>query len=144
MYPNSNYPQRSYSNNGGYQQRSYENGGGYPQRSYGNRPQAAPKKHSGCKYRSSAKNGKPCMTGWNYSKRYGIISIIASPNTNKLKTKSSRLENWYVKVTINKEVKWMHGFFNTDNKKVIIQELGFVMNPNASNGGYCGKYFKTH
>src|SRR6478609_1766476 len=34
------------------------------------------KKHSGAKYRASDKNGNPCTTGWNYSKRHGLVKFL--------------------------------------------------------------------
>ncbi len=106
------------------------------------------KKHSGCKMSLATKGshqGSQVLTGWKYSKRTGMISIIASPysKTQEVISKSNRTwQNWMVKFTFKDtlQTKIYGGLFDVNNHKIIIKEIGWVLNPKAPNGGYVGKF----
>jgi hypothetical protein len=129
------YSRRSYSR-GGYQNdysRGYDRGVG-----------RQPKKRSGSKFMTD-KSGNPCITGWNYSRSRGLISIIAGPykGTKEVKSKSGKTwQNWFCKILFKDtgEIKKFSGLFNVGNSKLYIQELNMICNPKAPNGGYFGKH----
>lgn len=110
----------------------------------GNRKRKADK-HSGCKS-GTDKNGKPYVQGWKYDKRNGLRSFYATPykGTQEVKSKrSGRLwQNWFVRVrnADGTEVK-TSGMYDVSTGKVIIDSMGFVMNPRGGRGGYVGPYY---
>ena len=144
-------------NSGGYSRgnygRSYGSGGysgGY-RRSYGGQYGGgrATKKHSGCKMRSgwtSRKTGERVddnfIQGWNYSRRQGLISFIASPRKER-QTANSNFEHWVVNVQYRDGKKTFTGFFNVSRNLLTIPDLKMVANPNAPNGGYFGTFIKS-
>lgn len=105
-----------------------------------------PKKHSGCTAGFSHGDAtKPYVRGWKFDKRFGLRNFIAGPNkkTKRSTSKNGReWENWTAKMQTGEGVKLFNCLYDCFNKKVIIGDLGFVMNPKAANGGYVGPYYK--
>lgn len=99
-----------------------------------------PKKRSGCKTGTN-KSGDLYLTAWNVSKRHGFISIIAGAysKTKEVKSKSGIVwQNWAVKVTPERQKPYfVSGMFNMQTRRLVIQELGMVANPNT-------RYFGTY
>lgn len=106
---------------------------------------AAPaKKHSGCKG-GQDKKGRSYVSGWKYSRRTGLVSFFAAPykNTSTHKSEHGRVwENWICKIqnksTMQESI--MPCLYDRTTGKVILQKLGFVMNPKGGRGGYVGTY----
>jgi len=103
------------------------------------------KKKSGARL-VMGKNGKQCITAWKKTKD-AFFSIIATQR-NKSQTVQSDTgkiwESWVVNI-LNKttlESKVFNGLFEQKSGKLIIKELGWVINPKAPNGGYCGGFTK--
>lgn len=150
-YGNNNYYRRSYGGygggyGGGYSRSSYGRsygGGGSYRRAYGSYSRQK-KKHSGCKMRSgwTTKSGEHVnenmITGWNYSRRLGLISFIASPRKEGRETKNDRIERWVVNIRFRDGPKIFTGFYNLDHRKLRIPDLRMTANPHAPNGGYFG------
>ncbi|PZP44044.1 MAG: hypothetical protein DI598_14965 [Pseudopedobacter saltans] len=111
----------------------------YNQRNYIN---SQPRKKSGARY-SNDKNGNPCVTGWNASRSNGLVSFLCVPyrGTKTHETSGKPWQNWMVKVQPKMGKQFIvSGLFSPQTKKVIISELGLVLNPNIPNGGYCGRF----
>ena len=128
---NNNY-NRGYNNN-------YRNNNNYKQRTQ--------KKHSGASFGyAHGDQEKPYIRGWKFDRRNGLRSFIASPykGTKRIRSKSGReWENWVVKITLsNGQQILKSGLYDVANRKVIIKDLGFVMNPKAKNGGYTGTFIQ--
>ena len=137
---NSNYGGRSSYGSGGYSRSSYSRGGGYGS---GQRRQA--KKHSGCKAGySHGQQDAPYIRGWNYNRRNGMTSIIAGPykKTSQHTSKSGIVwENWCAKVQCGRNQPYLVScLYNTQSRKVIIKQMGLVMNPAKD---YCGTFTKS-
>lgn len=110
-------------------------------------PYAQPKKHSGAKAKSD-KNGNPCIVAWNYSRSRGMLSIFIAPykNTAKHTSKAGKVYyNWIAKIFNKKTMQTsiIPCLVNEQCDKAVIQEIGFVVNCRASNGGYAGKFTKS-
>jgi hypothetical protein len=113
-------------------------------------------KHSGCHtgtFKEGAKlKGKAFVQGWKWSKSHGMLSFLAFPYSGKnSKTEKHVGEqngntwyNWVVKVYHDrtKETKLHTCLANATLDKIIIEELSFVMNTKAPNGGYVGPYYE--
>lgn len=106
------------------------------------------RKHSGAQAgRFNSKtlgDGVPYVIAWNYSKRYGMVKFIAAP-TKKTKRVSSHSgkewDNWVVKVQIGWHQPYLTGgLYEVATGRVIVKDLGIVINPKAPNGGYCGTF----
>lgn len=114
-----------------------------------NKPQ---KKHSGAKFGFvHGEEGRPYVTGWNYSKSRGMVSIICSPykgkssETKRRTSKSGKVwENWKAKVKHERTMQtvWYNCLYDVNGRKVIIKDLGMVIKPSSPNGGYCGRFKK--
>lgn len=143
MYVDSYYSRRSQFN-GGSGRRSRN--GFYNSRSSYNRNPRQIVKHSGAKkgtYKNKQGETAPYINGWNYSRRNGMVKVIAVPTKNP-ETKSERSEKWVA--TIQRQglpKQTVTAFYNLDTHKLTIPDMEWVLNPNAPNGGYCGKYFRT-
>ena len=119
---------------------NYGRNQGFSNRGF-NRPQ---KKRSGAKS-GTDKNGNPYISGWKYDKTNGLRSFFASPysGTKETKSKSGKIwENWFVQIRVpSGEVIKTSGLFDKMNNKLIVPQLGFVLNPRGGAGGYCGPYY---
>lgn len=120
-------------------QRGYSNQRYYNQRQYNQNYNQKPKKRSGCKS-VVTKNGDTVIVGWNFSKRYGLISFIAGANK-KTKTFQGRTkdwQNWTIKVSPkNQQPYLLNCLYNVTDNKVIVKDLGIVLNPKTN---YCGTF----
>ncbi len=103
----------------------------------------APKKHSGCSHKPD-KNGNPCTTGWNWSRRHGMMTFLCVVTKKSDVHKSGSGKEWInvmVIVSKEKEVEQKtNGLMDKASGKVIIDTMGMVLNPRAKNGGYCGRF----
>lgn len=109
----------------------------------GQRPQR--KKRTGAKS-GKDKHGNHYVSGWNASKQRGLISVYCTPySKTKECTKSGRLSyNYMVKVQPKFGQDYIiGGFYFPDKNIVVIPKFGWVVNPDARNGGYCGTYNKN-
>jgi len=101
------------------------------------------RKRSGAKY-GFDKNGNPFVRGWKAT-RFGLITYLAVPTskTGSHEGKTQTWQNWMVKVNpptgMGNEYT-TSGLFSEETHKVIVSSEGIVMNPNAPNGGYCGRF----
>jgi len=145
------YNNGGYNNNRGRYGRGYNNGGNNSNYNRGGNNSSAPKKHSGAKWVAIQKGdnaGKQGVSAWNYSRRRGMVTVLIVPwgKTHEVKAKSSgRLwQNWMAKVFFKDigEPKLFGAMFDVAKRKFYIKELGWVVNPNAPNGGYCGTFIK--
>lgn len=119
---------------------------------YQGRQFQAKKKRSGCKFgmyqnqkqrRDGDGEAQPYVAGWRAS-RGVITSILATPykGTDSHKSKTGIVwQNWVAKVRVGTQQPYLtSALYNTMTRKVTIKALGYVLNPNAPNGGYCGSY----
>ena len=106
------------------------------------------KKHSGAKYTATSKNGNPCISAWNYSKRCGLISVFAAPYKGTKEVTSIKSRKTYQVWMCTLEGK---GIVSTHFPVLVSVEkhsfqiengYGWTINPNAPNGGYCGTFKK--
>lgn len=119
------------------------NGGGNGYKKGGNNNNEKGPKHSGCKY-GTDKNGNPYVRGWKYDKRNGMRSFLATPYSKTKAHKSAagrEWHNWMVKIQPEGQPSSIvSGLYDPVSKKVIVPELGFVLNPKGGKGGYTGTY----
>ena len=103
------------------------------------------KKHSGAKFIATARNGSPCISAWNYSKRMGLVKILIAPysNTSVRPSKSGREYHvWMCKIQGRGVNEHFPVLVDCNNRKAYIKNYGWVINCNAPNGGYCGTFSK--
>lgn len=105
-------------------------------------------KHSGSQLKFgwvSKKTGEKIeekfITGWNYSKTRGMISIIGAPRKKGTATRSKDSEMWTVKVRYadGRKPEYMLGFFHVPTNRLFVNDLQMVANPSKN---YFGSYFK--
>lgn len=131
--------------------RNYRQGGGFSNRSYsyrgGNSYQpvrTAAKKRSGAKH-GRTKNGDPYTTGWNASRKHGLVKFLCVPYKKSKQSESANGRQWLnVMVKVEKQMApefITSGMMDLVSGKVTVQSLGIVINPKAPNGGYCGRFF---
>lgn len=100
------------------------------------------KKHSGCKA-GIGKNGKTYLQGWNYSKRHGMVTFVASMKNDKnmcVNKHGEESEIYVVSITVPMQPKRLvTGFLKLNDGKLRMPDLGMTANPKAPNGGYWGK-----
>lgn len=103
-------------------------------------------KSTGCKAGNGRDSGKPWVSGWNKQKNR-FVSILAFPyeGTSVHTTdKGDEYENWVAKVKVDDvpQPGVTPCLYQRSTGKVILKDFGYVMNPKAPNGGYCGKFTK--
>jgi hypothetical protein len=107
-----------------------------------NNNQRPQKKHSGCRSKMGS-NGKNVIFGWNYSRRHGLVSFVATMKNEKnlcVNKNGEELHIYVVTVTKAMQAKQtVTGFFNPNDGKLRIPDLGMTANPKANNGGYWGR-----
>ena len=133
-----------YNNNDNWYSPSPNNAGGYGTGSYG---PAQRRKRSGASQKTISKGkyqGKPCVTGWNFRKGQGLISVFCGPykKTKRGKSKAGkRYETWiaklYNKTTHQQQI--LPCMFYPDEGKVVIDQMEWVVNPRTN---YCGTYVR--
>ena len=131
-----NYPKKQYSNNN----------------NMSNNSNQTFVKKSGCKFGTSAKNGKDFIQAWKVTKGEATIKMIACPSLSKsifgpstdietaVTKQGQEYEKWICSLTqgIAKPVTYT-GFFNRASGKLRIPDLNMVASTRAPNGGYFGK-----
>lgn len=138
-YSNSNYSSQQSLHRGNY---------AYSQGHHNDNRNNAPKKHSGAKFTQTSKNGNPCITAWNYSKRCGLISVFAAPykGTHEVVSpKSGKAYQVWMCTIEGKGIQSSHFPVLVSVQKHSFQienGYGWTINPNAPNGGYCGTFKK--
>ncbi|MCG8329800.1 MAG: hypothetical protein MI974_19040 [Chitinophagales bacterium] len=123
------YGGRSY---GGYRGRGYNNNGGYRNR----------KKRTGAKMGVNENSGRPYITGWNVSRRYGMRKFIANPTDLMATTKNGKeRQQWVCNVEMDGGMtkRTVTGFYDESSKKLYMPDLNMVASINAPNGGYWGQ-----
>ena len=108
------------------------NAGGYGTGSYG---PAQRRKRSGASQKTISKGkyqGKPCVTGWNFRKGQGLISVFCGPykKTKRGKSKAGkRYETWiaklYNKTTHQQQNTTLHVFILTKERLLSIRWNGW-------------------
>lgn len=101
------------------------------------------RKRSGCTS-GIGKNGEKYVRGWKASKRKGLVVYLCTPykDTKVHESKSGRKwENWVCKVQPESAQSYLIScLYDVMNNKVIINEIGYVLNPKGGRGGYCGRF----
>ena len=88
---------------------------------------------------------KPYTTGWNYSRRHGLVTFLCVEYSKSVAVVSPTSNRTWLNVMV-KVKKSMSpdfitsGMMDLSTGSVIIKDLGIVINPKAPNGGYCGRY----
>lgn len=97
-----------------------------------------PKKHSGCKTGLRKDNGKPFIQAWNFQKRRGMLTLIASEykgtKDHKSKTSGRIWRNWVATLQYKDSgiEKLVGCLYDPQSRKLIIPELGMVANPSKN------------
>lgn len=128
--------------------------GGYGSQQYGPMPSSSyqqRKKHSGAKM-GMGKNGLNFISAWNYSRRFGLITLIGSHRKEGANKNGTLQRNRCVNrkgeelliysCTLNvpmQSPRVVTGFFNPNDNKLRIPDLAMVVSPYAPNGGYFGR-----
>lgn len=116
----------------------------YRNNSRNNNGEQQQKKRTGAKATADKRNGSPVTTGWNYSKRHGLVTFLCVTTKKSDIHKSKSGKEWInvmVKVRYPMQPEQTtNGLMDKMTGKVIIQSMGIVINPKAKNGGYCGRY----
>lgn len=141
---NTSYQKKNWNSNGSnrsYNQESYQQ----PQR---RQYKAEPKKHSGCSAGLSNNADKtPYVQGWKVDKENGLRKFFAFPykGTKQYTSETGKVwENWIVEITPKDGRKWITTcLYDVQTRKVIINDLGFVMNPKGGKGGYVGTFINN-
>lgn len=106
------------------------------------------KKHSGAKYHATTKNGNPAISAWNYSRRHGLVSVLIAPyKGSKVVTSQSgrRWGVWMASITGKGFRQNFPVLVDLASHKAYIREgFGWVVNPSAPNGGYCGTFSRKN
>lgn len=132
------------SSNSGYK-KSYSGGGS----NYRSKPK---KKRSGASAVYNDKKELVSVSGWNMStsngyRRFYCTSYEAKNSKTQVhKSKTGReWENWVCVMTTKDGVQHtMSCLVDLASGKVTVKRIGFVLNPRAANGGYCGTYKKRN
>jgi hypothetical protein len=104
-----------------------------------------PNKHTGCEIKQT-KNKKgddiTCVIAWNASKSRGMTKIIGSSYDTYETKEGSTGSIWCLKFTNMKTfTDTLHtGFQKSGSKKIVVPSIGWVLNPTAKRGGYCGTF----
>ncbi len=105
-------------------------------------------KKSGAK-KGITKNGGRYTSGWRARKGFGLTSYFCAPTKNTTEVTSKVGKLWLTSISVkivNKDMSmstlaW--GLMESSTGKVIIQDLGLVINPNAPNGGVVADIGRT-
>lgn len=121
---------------------NYRNGRNHSNNGNNNsRPQ---KKHSGSKFKTK-KDGRIYVSGWNYSKQRGFITVYAVAYQKAKEVVSERGIHWigcYVRVVYHKtgQVLETSSMIDLTNKRMTVKELNMIATTKGK-GGYFGKQF---
>jgi hypothetical protein len=134
----------SYNNNNSH----YNNNGGGNnnyQNNNNNNNNASKKKHSGAT-KGIDKNGKQYFRGWNFSKRRGMLTVFVTAYKSSSEHTSPKSGITYTNLMAKLHYKdsgvekIVGALLSHKTHRVIIPELGMVLNPDAPNKGYFGKF----
>jgi hypothetical protein len=108
-----------------------------------NKTKAKAAKRTGCRA-GQDKNGKPYIRGWNVQEKRGMLVIFAREysGTKTHKSASGReWRNWFVTATYEASgiERKLSGLYDPMTRKLIIPDLGMVLNPSKD---YCGSFTK--
>ncbi|NDW09066.1 hypothetical protein [Dysgonomonas sp. 520] len=100
------------------------------------------KKHSGAKF-GKDKDNRHYVTGWNYSRKRGLVVFGAFEYKNSKEVESKRGKTWinlFVTVTYRAtgQIVKASGMYDLGEKRLYIKDLGMVAT-NRGRGGYFGK-----
>lgn len=109
------------------------------------------KKHSGAKkvfMKAGQHQGEACLVAWNYSKGKGMVKVLITPYGKTHESTSKNGRTWlnmfckifYVNTGVEIKTSVM---VDANSYKGTVKELGWIVNPNAPNGGYCGTFTKS-
>lgn len=145
MWANKKYRKENYGSNYSSRKRFvYEDE--HDNRSY--KSKGRPVKHTGASITIMQKGehqGQECITGWNASKRKGMVTVLIAPYKGTAVHESKSGRKWVNMVckVVYKDTgfeKLTSALYDPQSKKAIIPDLGWVVNPKARNGGYCGTF----
>lgn len=88
---------------------------------------------------------RQCTSGWNISRSGGINTFLCC-TTNKSQDTGKGWVGSVACEVINKATNQKAFYWGTmqiSTGKVVINDLGIVLNPKAPNGGYCGKFTQS-
>lgn len=99
------------------------------------------KKRSGAKFVSDGKGLNTNISAWNYSKEKGLVSVLVFPTKYSDQPSKSGGLKLCAKVNFKRtgQTTLMSAVQSSKNDKIYIAALGWVINPKAPNGGYCGQ-----
>lgn len=94
-------------------------------------------------------DSKPYTQGWKASKRIGLISIMCVPTAKSKVVESKRGKTWISSIActvtnkqaMTRQLHW--GLMEKSTGKVIIKDLGIVLNPKGGKGGVVAEIGKT-
>lgn len=115
---------------------------------YQNNPK---KKHSGATHKKYIPTSGPnkgqqqyCTYGWMYRKNIGLVTLMCVTTKNSRESEKGWLGS-IACTLITKQSGLKSFWWGTMHKatgKVVINDLGIVLNPRAPRGGYCGTFMK--
>lgn len=150
MSNNNNYGRnQNYANYGTGHQVPYSNAPAFNPYDYNDRPRPQYKKRSGAKSKrytptsgNNAGKGMIHTHGWRFTKRAGLITYSCNTTKKSVKKDTGWIGSIACEVmqvdSSQKAFYW--GVMEAATGKVVIQDLGIVINPKANNGGYCGTF----
>lgn len=87
------------------------------------------------------------ISAWNATnKNRGLVKVFISPTKDSDEIHESKTGNQYVRMMcklfwVNSGIEKIESvLMNVNTKRVIIESLGWVVNPKAKNGGYCARF----
>lgn len=146
-YRNSGYSRRNDSGNGG---RAFADNRGYNRGLWP--PVGNKKKHSGARTCISSKpghEGQIFISAWNFSREKGLVKVFVSPYKGTRDVQSGSGRTWRVmmaKLSFGRsgQEKIEPVLMDVQSGKVVIKSMGWVVNPRARNGGYCGSFSRRN
>ncbi|RKS98238.1 hypothetical protein [Chryseobacterium defluvii] len=149
-----NYNRKQYSDaeKAEYWRKRALNGGSDSGRSYSRNSRSssysgAPKKRSGAKftrYKNDGGTERYLTTGWKLSKTKELITFKCVTTDKSADAGKGWLGSIACSVLnkSNMQKSFYWGCMEAKTGKVVIQELGLVLNPKVKNGGYCGTFIQ--
>lgn len=105
------------------------------------------KKHTGAKL-TLGKDREEYISAWNFQKRRGMLTAFIAPYyaTGDIHVDKKTESNEYIVMMCKLHYKdsgiekHFPVLMNIKTHKVVLKDLGMVINPNAKNGGYFGSF----
>lgn len=147
----SNNNNSSSNSNTGYQKRTKE----YDPKTYVKKSGCKTGRYSNKEYANKStgqivpSESKPYTQGWKASKRFGLISFMCVPTSNSKSVTSESGKVWITSIActvtnkqaMTRQLYW--GLMEKTTGKVIIQDLGIVLNPKGGKGGVVAEIGKN-